>query len=281
MAVLSRRVRPDQWQPVGVAALEANALDVVRSSDNRSVIAGPGAGKTELLAQRAAYLLQTGTAPRPRRILAISFKRDAAVNLAARVAQRCHREHAGRLDSMTFDAFAKGLIDRFGQALPSRWRPTPDYQIIFPGERDFRDFLQNQLGSPPASVGTYADLQAIAVKSFERRHLVGTRLPAGGWDNPTPAQWAADQYWQSSLHGASKSHLSFPMIGRLAELLLGGEVMVEGALGHPGGGEDFVQTDAGEALAHHDAVAGLQDVLTGIVVASVHGARLHAIRPVV
>ncbi|MDE8652131.1 UvrD-helicase domain-containing protein [Novosphingobium album (ex Liu et al. 2023)] len=230
MLVLSRRVRPDQWQPVGVAALEANALDVVRSSDNRSVIAGPGAGKTELLAQRAAYLLQTGTAPRPRRILAISFKRDAAVNLAARVAQRCHRDHAGRLDSMTFDAFATGLIDRFGQALPSRWRPTPDYEIIFPGERDFRDFLQNQLGSPPVSVGTYADLQAIAVKSFERRHLVGTRLPAGGWDSPTPAQWAADQYWQSSLHGASKSYLSFPMIGRLAELLLRVNPMAREAL---------------------------------------------------
>ena len=230
MAVLSRRVRPDQWQPVGVAALEANALDVVRSSDNRSVIAGPGAGKTELLAQRAAYLLQTGTAPRPRRIVAISFKRDAAVNLAARVAQRCHRDHAGRLDSMTFDAFAKGLIDRFGQALPSRWRPTPDYEIIFPGERDFRDFLQNQLGSPPASVGTYADLQAIAVKSFERRHLVGTRLPDGSWDSPTPAQWAADQYWQSSLHRTSKSHLSFPMIGRLAELLLRVNPMARDAL---------------------------------------------------
>jgi superfamily I DNA/RNA helicase len=230
MSVLSRRVRPDQWQPVGVAALEANALDVVRSSDNRSVIAGPGTGKTELLAQRAAYLLQTGTAPRPRRILAISFKRDAAVNLAARVAQRCHRDHAGRLDSMTFDAFAKGLIDRFGQALPSRWRPTPDYEIIFPGERDFRDFLQKQLDSPPVSVGTYADLQAIAVKSFERRHLVGTRLPAGGWDSLTPAQWAADQYWQSSLHGASKSHLSFPMIGRLAELLLRVNPMAREAL---------------------------------------------------
>lgn len=230
MSVLSRRVRPDQWQPVGVAALEANALEVVRSSDNRSVIAGPGAGKTELLAQRAAYLLQTGTAPRPRRILAISFKRDAAVNLAARVAQRCHRDHAGRLDSMTFDAFAKGLIDRLGQALPSRWRPTPDYEIIFPGERDFRDFLQKQLDSPPVSVGTYADLQAIAVKSFERRHLVGTRLPAGGWDSLTPAQWAADQYWQSSLHGASKSHLSFPMIGRLAELLLRVNPMAREAL---------------------------------------------------
>jgi superfamily I DNA/RNA helicase len=230
MSVLSRRVRPDQWQPVGVAALEANALDVVRSSDNRSVIAGPGTGKTELLAQRAAYLLQTGTAPRPRREIDGGIAFEADRQYAARVAQRCHRDHAGRLDSMTFDAFAKGLIDRFGQALPSRWRPTPDYEIIFPGERDFRDFLQKQLDSPPVSVGTYADLQAIAVKSFERRHLVGTRLPAGGWDSLTPAQWAADQYWQSSLHGASKSHLSFPMIGRLAELLLRVNPMAREAL---------------------------------------------------
>ena len=112
MAVLARRVRPDQWTPVDVEELEANATVVVRSVDNRSVTAGPGAGKTELLAQRASYLLQTGVSPAPRRILAISFKRDAAVNLAARVRKRCHRTHAGRFDSMTFDAFAKGLVDR-------------------------------------------------------------------------------------------------------------------------------------------------------------------------
>lgn len=162
MAVLSRWVRPDDWKPVGVEALEENALQVVCSADNRSIIAGPGAGKTELLAQRAAYLLQTGTSPAPRRILAISFKRDAATNLAARVRQRCHRNHAGRFDSMTFDAFAKGLIDRFGQALPELWRPRPNYDVMFPNDRDYRDFLYQQVGTPPASVGTYADLQACA-----------------------------------------------------------------------------------------------------------------------
>ena len=41
-----------------VKELEDNAMKVVRSTDNRSVIAGPGSGKTKLLAQRAAYLLQ-------------------------------------------------------------------------------------------------------------------------------------------------------------------------------------------------------------------------------
>lgn len=230
MAVLSRRVRPNDWKPVGVDALEANALKVVRSTENRSVIAGPGAGKTELLAQRAAYLLQTGGASPPRRILAISFKRDAATNLAARVRQRCHRNHAGRFDSMTFDAFAKGLIDRLGQALPDRWRPRPDYEIIFPNDRDYRDFLYQQAGTPPASVGSYADLQAIAGKTFERRHLVGSPLPLDGWENPSLGQWAAERFWQMSLHEGKKSILSFPMIGRLAELLLRVNPMVRNAL---------------------------------------------------
>ena len=220
MAVLSKRIHPDAWVPIGVDSLEENALKVVNSVDNRSVIAGPGAGKTELLAQRAAYLLQTGLAPAPRRVLAISFKRDAATNLAVRVRQRCHQNHASRLDSMTFDAFAKSLIDRFGQALPDRWRPTPDYEIIFPNERDYREYLQFQTGTPPQSVGTYADIQAIPTKTFERDRLLGSRLPVDGWTRPTPGQWAADHFWQSSLHGKKKSSLSFPMIGRLAELLL-------------------------------------------------------------
>lgn len=230
MAVLSRRVLPDDWRPVGVAALEPNALTVVRSGCNHSVIAGPGAGKTELLAQRAAYLLQTNTAPAPRRVLAISFKRDAAMNLATRVRQRCHRNHAGRFDSMTFDAFAKGILDRFGQALPKRWRPRPDYEIVFPNDRDYRDFLHRQIGTPPPSIGTDADIQAIPVKAFERHYLVGTRLPMGGLQNPSPGQWAADRYWQISLHEGKNSVLSFPMIGRLAELVLRVNPMVRDAL---------------------------------------------------
>lgn len=230
MAVLARRVRPDQWMPIGVNALEANAMDVVRSIANRSVIAGPGAGKTELLAQRAAYLLQTGASQPPQRILAISFKRDAATNLAARVAKRCHRSHAGRLDSMTFDAFAKGLVDRFGQALPEQWRPRPDYEIMFANDAVYRGFLLQDVGTPPEAIGTYADLQAISVKTFERSLLVGKPLPVAGWPSPTVGEWAADRFWQSSLHEGKKTLLSFPMIGRLAELLLRVNSMARDAL---------------------------------------------------
>src|SRR6266540_5810085 len=168
MPLQRRRVRPEEWQPVGVESLEDNAEEVVRSTENRSVIAGPGAGKTELLAQRGAYLLQTGGSPRPQRILAIAFKRDAATNLAARVRMRCHPEHAARLDSMTFDAFAKGLVDRFGQALPEPWRPAADYKIFFPNERDYREYLSG-VGAPP--IGTRHEIEAIGTKVFERELL--------------------------------------------------------------------------------------------------------------
>lgn len=220
MTVLARRVRPDDWHPSGIDELEPKAILVVRSSENRSVIAGPGAGKTELLAQRAAYLLQTGGAPAPQRILAISYKRDAAMNLAVRVRARCHRSHAARLDSLTFDAFAKGLVDRFCKALPDRWRPRPDYEIMWTNDALFRGFLSQQVGALPPQIGTIAEVLAISGREFERQHLVGSPLPVEGWPNPTVGQWAADRFWQGALHDGRKSRLSFPMIGRLAELLL-------------------------------------------------------------
>src|SRR6266481_2601974 len=53
-----------------------------------------------------------------------------------------------------------------------------------------------------------------------RHHLVGSPLPVDGWLNPTVGQWAADRFCQGALRGGGKSRISFPMIGRLAELLL-------------------------------------------------------------
>lgn len=113
------------------------------------VVAGPGAGKTELLAQRASYLLQTGECPSPYRILAISFKRDAAENLKARVILRCGRESAARLDSMTYDAFAKDILDRFRLSLPATCRPSSNYRIIT--DRDAADerFREMLVGLSP------------------------------------------------------------------------------------------------------------------------------------
>ena len=127
-------------QPTGIDELEPAAWDALRDDGCTAVVAGPGAGKTEFLAQRAAFLLQTGLCPAPRRILAISFKRDSAANLARRVAARVP-EHAGRFVSLTFDAFTKGLVDRFRSALPQAMgdeRPLRDRVLDSSGTRGFR-----------------------------------------------------------------------------------------------------------------------------------------------
>lgn len=228
MSLVRRHVKPDEWQPAGIAELEPNALAVVRSTNNRSVIAGPGSGKTELLAQRASYLLQCGVSPMPQRILAISYKRDAAYNLAQRVSARCHPEQAHRFDSLTFDAFAKSLVDRFGQALPKAWRPTPDYEIGQARDPIVREFLRSL--ATPVSVGTYADIMAISVKGFEKRCVVASPLSENSLIKPSPAAWAGVEFWHSWLHGGKRSFLTFAMIGRLAELLVRTNLMVRQAL---------------------------------------------------
>lgn len=104
----------DAWQPADGLTLEPNALRAAKEHERcLALTAGPGAGKTEMLAQRADFLLRTGTCRYPKRILAISFKVDASKNLKERVQHRCGKDLASRFDSYTFHAFAKRIIDRF------------------------------------------------------------------------------------------------------------------------------------------------------------------------
>jgi superfamily I DNA/RNA helicase len=110
--------------------LEPNALTAVTTTGRNLVVtAVPGAGKTEVLAQRVDFLLRTGQCRYPRRILAISFKVDAAKNLKDRVRRRCPPQLAARLDSYTFHAFAKRLIDIFRPVLTGVDALDPDYTI--------------------------------------------------------------------------------------------------------------------------------------------------------
>ena len=127
---MSSRVRPENWRPADGIVLEPVVDRAVRSTSNAIVIAGPGAGKTELLAQRACFLLQTGICPLPKRILALSFKRDAAGTLRPGWPSGAP-DHARRFDSLTFESFGKTLLDRFGRALPTSLRPEQHYEITF------------------------------------------------------------------------------------------------------------------------------------------------------
>ncbi|OJH42929.1 hypothetical protein BON30_04930 [Cystobacter ferrugineus] len=213
-------VRPSEWTPIGVPSLEPAALDVVHSRQNMLVVAGPGAGKTELLAQRACFLLQTGRCPFPRRILAISFKRDAARNLSDRVKLRCGSDLASRFHSYTFDAFAKNLVDRFGQALPDQFRPTRDYKINFELTKwAASDWINQSLPTQGSTLSPAVRARINGIQFYEGP-FVGQRLSLDRLEGRPPIERAAAELWRYMLKGDLRSEMNFHMIGRLAELIL-------------------------------------------------------------
>lgn len=205
---------PTEWKPQGIQSLEVNAENVVRDVDNNVMVtAGPGAGKSELLAQKASFLLETGACKRDKRILAISFKKDSAKNLKERVELRCGRVLANRFDSMTFDAFAKSMLDRFKLALPSTWRIENDYEI------DFSISNYREMGNLFDDIGlTYAEKSSLNAGTFERSHLTFNILPIDGFDESSISKKATKKIWELLL-GRNPSRLSFSMIGRLVELI--------------------------------------------------------------
>ncbi len=121
----------EEWQPADGLTLEPNAKRAAKARKRcLALTAGPGAGKTEMLAQRADFLLRTGTCRYPKRILAISFKVDASRNLKERVERRCGRSLASRFDSYTFHGFAKRIIDRFRPILTGKYALDAGYAVV-------------------------------------------------------------------------------------------------------------------------------------------------------
>lgn len=211
------RVRPENWRPRGIADLEDNAWIALRETARSTCItAGAGAGKTEFLAQKAAYLLQTGNCAAPKRILAISFKRDAARNLAERVQERCEPEHSRRLDSVTFDGFTKHLLDRFGAAIPAPYVPPTNYQIVMPGRRDYNLFLEGRLAG--------LDAQQL------ERLVTRTPLPIAEADIPERRRELIAAYWRHQYQNFDTALLSFAMINRLIDYMIRSNPEVRRAL---------------------------------------------------
>lgn len=202
-------IKPEHWRPKGVASLEPAALQAIRESEhNLCVVASAGAGKTEFLAQKADFLLSTGICRAPHRILAISFKSDAAKNLKDRVRQRCGPDLSGRFDSLTFDAFSKGLIDRFGALVPAPYTPSPDYEIVFPGFRDWDNFLSRH------------GYRHLSGKTLEKA-VARCRLPIATMTFKNP-EWkdVLTRFWTEYYQNEELTQLTFPMINRLVNYVL-------------------------------------------------------------
>ncbi|MGH9633368.1 MAG: UvrD-helicase domain-containing protein, partial [Candidatus Angelobacter sp.] len=138
------------------------------------VLAGAGTGKTTVLVERIAWLIEQGHA-KPEEILAITFTDNAADELIARVEKRLRRKNAGlktngvktNIFAGTFHAYCLGVLKRAGQ----------DFNLLLP--EDVYVFLRqriDQLGLKrfikPADLGQFLeDLKNF----FDRCHeeLVG------------------------------------------------------------------------------------------------------------
>ena len=211
-------VAPEQWRPSGIADLEPAAWEALRRPGTTCVVAGPGAGKTEFLAQRATYLLQTGICAPPFRILAISFKHDAAENLKARVRARCPPERAVQFSSLTFDAFTKGLVDRFGPALPLAWRPTRPYDVVFPKPRDVDAALTRYRLAAPAH--WQAEIAGLRALEFEPRFVGQLKLTPNPIQPTSAGEFAIERWWWENFGRRPRSAMTFVLLNRLAELML-------------------------------------------------------------
>lgn len=119
-----------QWQPSEGITPTPELMDIILCDQSVSVLAGAGAGKTELLAQKSNYLLQTGKCMWPKRILCLSYKKEAQENIKERVMKRCGQK-GDRFDSYTFDAFFKSIVDRFKDILSMDKRPLNSYDLVF------------------------------------------------------------------------------------------------------------------------------------------------------
>jgi DNA helicase-2/ATP-dependent DNA helicase PcrA len=128
------------------------------------VLAGAGTGKTTVLVERIAWLIEQGHA-KPEEILAITFTDNAAAELKERVEKRLRRKTA--IFAGTFHAYCLGVLTRAGQ----------DFNLLLP--EDVYVFLRqriDQLGLKrfikPADLGQFLeDLKNF----FDRCHeeLVG------------------------------------------------------------------------------------------------------------
>jgi DNA helicase-2/ATP-dependent DNA helicase PcrA len=209
-----RYIDIEKWEPSDSMILEDNALIAAKSDYNTLVVAGPGAGKTELLAQRASFLLETNECVYPKRILAISFKRDAAYNLKNRVEKRCGENLSKRFDSLTFDAFSKLILDQFYRGLPKGYKINYPYDVVL-NENEILD--------------VYKAIDINFHSTHNRNELLDLHNEVLPIDNTSVDNRVKLQVWRQLVDKKSSS-LSFKMIMRLSQLIINSNPKVKSYL---------------------------------------------------
>lgn len=201
----------DKWIPVEgiIYAEQSEEIQIIKSNDNHLISAGPGAGKTELLAQKATFLLETNQCPIPRKILALTFKVDAADNIKKRVESRCGKELATRFISSTYDAFFKGMLDQFSNLLLDQYKIASNYNIL--GKNELEKYYKYKFSN-------WDTLNRSSKDFYKNKYLTENSLPIIETEYGDKARIM----WELLLKGDENMppKVNFKIIARLVEYLI-------------------------------------------------------------
>ncbi len=141
------RLNPEQRE--AVTATEGAVL----------VVAGPGSGKTAVIAARAAYIIDQGLAE-PSAVLAVTFTNKAGRELKRRLGSVLE-DTAGEICAGTFHAFALRILREWS----GHFGFDPDHLSVYADEEDRRGALTQalaDLGIDPKTQPRRALLQLIS-----------------------------------------------------------------------------------------------------------------------
>lgn len=189
----------------GEIVSDSSPDSLIENEGNVLISAGPGTGKTQFLAKRAICLLRTGKVRTPQRILAISFTRDAERSLTDRVRVLDSGNYANRFQSMTFDSFSKGIVDRFGELIDVKWRPDKNYSI--------RAMNDDEI------IGIYRECGG---RRYEQQKFENRLSVTDIWNIQECGSLNEDirQFWKKCYSHPDGMMLTFSMINRLAKNIL-------------------------------------------------------------
>ena len=129
------------------------------------IVGGPGTGKTEFVARRAARLVEAGHA---QELLVLSFSRTGASDLDERIRSRISGQtHA--IDVSTYHSFAARLLETYAEF--RGWDRAPD---ILPGPDQKRLVAELLETDPPVFEPDSGHQPAAAVERPVRSHVEQT-----------------------------------------------------------------------------------------------------------
>lgn len=206
-------MKVEEWKPLGIENLEDNALEAIKLNENEIIIAGPGAGKTELLAQKICFLLQCEICKSPKKILAISLKVDSAKNLKTRIIERIGKDYSSRFISQTFDAFFLSILKQFYKALPEQFKIKDTFNIYFIDY--YNGEAQNLLDNCADEKVKLKTLnEEFFANDLENQHIVNK--PLLQYDPNDIYDYVSLKLWKKLLN---ENKITFKMVARLVECI--------------------------------------------------------------